>query len=56
MIPSKKSMDKGYYWLLLTAAYGLENAHANWQSQSDQRFIKLGLTQCTAISQLFYLF
>ena len=56
VIPPRECPDKDIYWLLLAAAYGLVNANAKWQNQSDELFILLGLTQCPLIPQLFYRF
>lgn len=47
-------MKATHLWLLLTAAYGLVNANAKWQSQSDQVMFDLGLTQSVHVPQLFY--
>eukprot|EP00178_Gracilaria_changii_P016074 TRINITY_DN453_c0_g1_i1.p1 TRINITY_DN453_c0_g1~~TRINITY_DN453_c0_g1_i1.p1 ORF type:complete len:311 (-),score=40.62 TRINITY_DN453_c0_g1_i1:1250-2182(-) len=35
VVRPKESKNKSFYWLLLTAAYGLVNASAKWQDQSD---------------------
>lgn len=55
VIPPRECTSKDVYWLLLTAAYGLVNANAKWQSQSDQLFFDLGLEQCPVLPQLFYI-
>ena len=53
VIPPRECTNKNVYWLLLAATYGLVNANAKWQSQSDQLFKELGLVQCPLIPQLF---
>lgn len=52
--PRESSMRGTHLWLLLTASYGLVNANAKWQYQSDQVLEELGLTQSVHIPQLFY--
>ena len=47
-------MKKGFYWLLLTAAYGLVNASAKWQDQSDSFLRELGFAQLIYAPQLFF--
>lgn len=53
--PRESGMKSTHFWLLLTAAYGLVNANAKWQVQSDTVFFDLGLNQCQQIPQIFYL-
>ena len=55
VLPPKESADKRHSWLLLTAAYGLVNANAKWQSQSDEELLRNGLQQFSCVPQLFYL-
>lgn len=43
-----------YLWLLLTASYGLVNANAKWQNQSDERLLEYGLYQSRQVTQLFF--
>lgn len=53
--PPKESKMKGsHLWVLLTAAYGLVNANAKWQNQSDQLMYEIGLQQSTHVPQLFF--
>lgn len=54
VIPSRESTDKGKYWPLLTASYGLVNANAKWQEHSDILFNNIGLKQLVYVPQLFY--
>lgn len=54
VIPPRESKRKNFAWLLLAAAYGLVNANAKWQDQSDKVLLKHGLIQCKEIPQLFY--
>lgn len=53
--PPRESADRSSSWLLLTAAYGLVNANAKWQTQSDALLRELGLRQFSAVPQLFYI-
>ena len=54
VVPRRECRDRRFLWLLLAAAYGLVNANAKWQTQSDQLIQSLGLTQCPLVPQLFY--
>lgn len=40
---------------MLVAAYGLVNANAKWQVQSDEAMHKIGLVQCRQTPQLFHM-
>lgn len=54
VVPPRESNDKKILWLLLTASYGLVNANAKWQEQSDELFLSsLGLTQLVYVPQFF---
>ena len=55
VIPPYESRDRQFYWLLLTAAYGLVNANAKWQKQSDDCLRDLGFKQLLYVPQLFYI-
>ena len=44
-----------HYWLLLSAAYGLVNAGAQWQQLSDDVLRGFGFLQSVQVPQLFYL-
>ena len=52
--PGESKMKSTHLWLPLTAAYGLVDANAKWQKQSDDVMFKLGLSWSNYISQLFY--
>lgn len=52
--PTESRMRSSHMLLLLTAAYGLVNANAKWQSHSDSIMLELGLLQSKYIPQLFY--
>lgn len=52
--PKESAIMSSHVWLLLTAAYGLVNANAKWQSQFDAVMIALGIAQSKSIPQLFY--
>lgn len=52
--PVESRMRATHVWLLLTAAYGLVNANAKWQSKSDAVMLDLGLQQSKHIPQLFF--
>jgi len=54
--PPYESAQRGVYWLLLVATYGLVNANAKWQSKSDAGLQKLGLVPVTQVPQLFVMF
>jgi len=54
LIPPRECGDRSKYWLLLTAAYGLVNANAKWQKQSDEVLRGNGFLQCVHVPQLFY--
>lgn len=53
--PSESEMRSSHLWLLLSAAYGLVNANAKWQTQSETKLYEIGLSQCKQIPQLFYM-
>lgn len=53
VIPPRECRQRDVLWLLLAAAYGLENANAKWQVKSDSALASLGLIQSSAIPQLF---
>ena len=55
VIPPRESNDKSHYWLLLTSAYGLVNANAKWQEQSDLFLNTIEFTQLIFVPQLFYI-
>lgn len=55
VVPPRESKNRSFYWLLLTAAYGLVNANAKSQVQSDNLLFSLGLYQLAYVPQLFYL-
>lgn len=52
--PRESKMKGSHLWALLTAAYGLVNANAKWQNQSDQLMFDIGLVQSTHVPQLFF--
>ncbi len=52
--PLKCGQRSKFYWLLLTAAYGLGNASAKWLEQLDNFFSSLGFIQLIHIPQLFF--
>jgi len=43
--PRESGMKSTHLWILLTAVYGLVNANAKWQVQSDRRLFELDLKQ-----------
>lgn len=45
---------KSFFWLLEKAEYGLFNANAKWQAQSDQMLKTLRPSQLLYVPQLFY--
>lgn len=47
-------MKSTHLWMLTTGLYGLVNANAKWQNQSDQLMHDIGLTQSPHVPQLFY--
>lgn len=47
-------MRREFYWLLLTAAYGLVNANAKWQQHSDDFLRSIGFEQLVYVPQLFF--
>ena len=55
VVPPRESKNRSFYWLLLTAAYGLVNANAKWQVQSDNLLFTIGHYQLAYVLQLFYL-
>ena len=55
VVPPRECSDRWFYWLLLTAAYGLVNANVKWQKHCDNTFNRLGLSSVKYIPQLFYL-
>ena len=55
VIPPLVSEDRfRSVWLLLAASYGLVNANAKFQVQSDNLLLDLGMLRVTDIPQLFY--
>lgn len=55
VIPPRDLEDRyRFLWLLLTASYGLVNANAKFQLQSDSLLLKMGLQCVIEIPQLFY--
>lgn len=54
VVPPRESFHLDFYWLLLTAAYGLVNANAKWQHRSDECLRSIGFSQLVYIPQLFY--
>eukprot|EP00178_Gracilaria_changii_P027963 TRINITY_DN936_c0_g2_i2.p1 TRINITY_DN936_c0_g2~~TRINITY_DN936_c0_g2_i2.p1 ORF type:complete len:399 (+),score=36.11 TRINITY_DN936_c0_g2_i2:473-1669(+) len=55
MVPPRECTSRyRFYWLLLTAAYGLVNASAKWQQLSDSLLRSLGFLQLVWVPQLFY--
>ena len=55
VIPPKESSGPRFVWLLTVATYGLVDASAKWQVQSDQTFIDIGLNTLVYVPQLFYM-
>ena len=55
VVPPRECADRWFYWLLLTATYGLVNANFKWKKHSDSTFAILGLSSVKYIPQLFYL-
>jgi len=55
VVPPRESGKRIYYWLLLTAAYGLVNAGAKWQQTIDNSLAEMGFLQLAYIPQLFYM-
>lgn len=51
----RECVRKYFYWLLDVATYGLVNANAKWQCNSDNTFSDTGLKSVVHIPQLFYL-
>ena len=45
---------KSFYWLLLTFAYEIVNANAQWQAQCEFLFLNMGFCQSRFLPQLFY--
>lgn len=54
VVPPRECETRSFYWLLLTAAYGLVNASAKWQEEIGASFIAFGFTQLVYILQLFH--
>jgi len=52
--PKECSTRSRFYWLLLSAAYGLVNASAKWQEELDGFFLSIGFTQSIFVPQLFF--
>lgn len=46
---------KGFFWFLLSVAYGLAYANAKWQKRGDGFLRLIGFTQLVYIPQLFYM-
>lgn len=55
VVPPKECAVRCFYWLLLTAAYGLVNANAKWQEMSDNLLFDIGFVQVVYVPQLFYM-
>lgn len=55
VVPPRESPRRPFYCLLLTAAYGLVNASAEWQRHSDDFLRSLGFLQLVHVPQLFYM-
>ena len=55
VIPPRESSGKCFYWLLLTAAYGLVNSNAKCQAQIDTFLTSLGFLKLIYVPQLFYI-
>lgn len=55
VVPPRECRRREFYWLLLTAAYGLVNANAKWQQHSDEFLHTLGFAQVSFVPQLFYM-
>ncbi len=55
VIPPREWFDRSKYWLLLTAAYGLVNANANWQEHSDNFLRCIKFEQLLYVPQIFYM-
>ena len=51
--PNECQHRRAFYWLLLTATYGLVNANVKWQLAIDDTLQKLGLIQLRQFPQLF---
>jgi len=54
VVPPRECGDRSNYWLLLTAAYGLVNANAKWQKQSDDVLRSFGFNQLVYVPQVFF--
>lgn len=52
--PPRDCANRRHYWLLLSAVYGLYNANARTQTQSDSLMIETGSTHLASVPQLFY--
>ena len=52
--PPRACVKKGFYWPLLTTAYGLVNANAKWQDHSDSFLRELGFAQFIYVPQLLF--
>ena len=52
--PKECNSRMKYYWLLLSASYGLVNANSKWQTASDDCLYEFGLEQLSYVPQLFY--
>lgn len=55
MIPPRECANRTRHWLLLVAAYGLVNASAKWQDQSDKLPHKFVLIPLAVILELYYM-
>ena len=55
VIPPRESSEKCYYWLLLTADYGLVNFNEKYQAQIDTFLTSLGFLQLIYVPQLFHI-
>lgn len=52
--PPRSEPDRYTIWRLTAADYGLVNAYAKCQCQSDQLLLSCGLKQLLIVPQLFY--
>ena len=54
VVPRNEIERKNYYWLLLTASYGVLNTNAKWQSAIDDYFKSLGFYQLKTLSHNYF--
>lgn len=53
--PLRESTDRfKCLWLLLTASYGMVNANAKFQVQSEELLLSIGLKKVIEITHIFY--